>query len=130
MLVWYFLDYLVNSQALDGMGFEMSVDKARNLVDVNKCVNLPEVGLELGIIGSQVVQFLVGLECFRRQAQGGVVEPEQLCNSHMARGTRQIHGPMTHVVLRACVLSCRQRENTRRHGEMANKQRPRTRKYV
>lgn len=75
--------------------------------------NKPEVGLELSVVGSQAVQFLVGLECFRRQAQGGIVKPEQLCNSHMASGARQIHRPMTHVVLHSKARRGREREAER-----------------
>lgn len=72
--------------------------------------HMPEVGFEFGVVSAQVVQFLVGLQCFRRQAESGIVESEQLCNSHMAVGAGQIQRTMTHVILH------REREREKNKG--------------
>lgn len=74
-------------------------EKGPKVLIVMVALIMPEVGFEFGVVSAQVVQFLVGLQCFRRQAESGIMEPEQLCNSHMAVGAGQIQRTMTHVIL-------------------------------
>ena len=62
------------------------------------------MGLELRIVAAEVVQLFVGLKSFGREAQGGVVEAQQLRNTHVAAGAGQIQRPMTHVVLKCAAI--------------------------